>query len=953
MNKDVKNINARLSLRTPQKDSLEILAEIVDMLDLRKHTADSLKTELEKIQAQFPQVKDFERNFPSLCFAIATGVGKTRLMGAFISYLYIHKGMKNFFVLAPNLTIYNKLIQDFTPGTSKYVFKGISQLAANEPRIITGDNYDSGKMYVKDNIFKEDEIHINIFNISKINSEVRGGKAPRIKRLSEYIGESYFEYLASLPDLVLIMDESHRYRASAGIKVLNELKPVLGLELTATPQVEQGKKTIPFENVIYSYPLYKAMEDGYVKEPKVATRENFDASQYTEEALEQIKLYDGIRVHEETKTELDLYSREYNQSLVKPFVLVVAQDTDHAEKLLHYIESEEFYSGQYKNKVMTVHSNQSGEEKDEVILELMKLENPNSNVEIVIHVNMLKEGWDVTNLYTIIPLRAAKSKTLVEQSIGRGLRLPYGKRTGSEPVDRLTIIAHDNFQQIVDEANDPTSIIRSGIVIGRDIAVEKTKAVTIQPVFEQKVVEQTQNKVVEIISSKTEMTGDIDNSVLEETIKIISKFENDEQIKALSTQEKIEAITEKLTSDNPTVYKECTENLITTVVSTNETVKKAAEIAKESVAKFEYLPNSKALDTEEIKREIAEEVANKLEENELNLFPEERNKIIREVVEQTVKTQIELSIDIPRITLQPQGEVTIEYHKFQLDVSNIQLKPIDNKILIQSLRTHKQTLLDATGHIYKEERLENYIVSELMNCPDISYDDHAELLYDLAGQLVIHIESYLDNEDDVINVLVHYQNRLAEIIHQQMQEHTYQNSGLEYEVSVGKGFEQLKSAHCNVASSNGERNFRLPVSEKNRIKTLSFNGFEKCLYSAQKFDSDSERRFAVICENDVRVIKWFKPTLGQLKIYYGRGQAYNPDFVLETNTQKIICEIKRESEMQDEIVQQKAAAVKAWCAHATKHELANEGKEWIYLLVPHTDVAENMTIDGLKNIYNF
>lgn len=56
-----------------------------------------------------------------------------------------------------------------------------------------------------------------------------------------------------MPDLVLLMDESHRYRATAGGKVLNELKPVLGLELTATPQVESATKTIPFENVIYSY----------------------------------------------------------------------------------------------------------------------------------------------------------------------------------------------------------------------------------------------------------------------------------------------------------------------------------------------------------------------------------------------------------------------------------------------------------------------------------------------------------------------------------------------------------------------------------------------------------------------------------------------------------------------------------------------------------------------------
>ncbi len=90
---------------------------------------------------------------------------------------------------------------------------------------------------------------------------------------------------------------------------------------------------------------------------------------------------------------------------------------------------------------------------------------------------MLKEGWDVTNLYTIVPLRAANARTLIEQSIGRGLRLPYGKRTGVPAVDRLTIVSHDRFQEIIDEANRPDSIIRTGVVIGRDIPLQHSTVV--------------------------------------------------------------------------------------------------------------------------------------------------------------------------------------------------------------------------------------------------------------------------------------------------------------------------------------------------------------------------------------------------------------------------------------------------------------------------------------------
>ncbi len=181
--------------------------------------------------------------------------------------------------------------------------------------------------------------------------------------MSEYIGESYFDYLSALPDLVLLMDESHRYRASAGIKAINDLKPVLGLELTATPFIESSKGPVPFKNVIYGYPLSSAMDDGFVKEPAVVTQKNFNPAQFTTDQLERIKLEDGIRVHENTKVELETYARQNDLPIVKPFVLVVARDTTHADELQKLIESDDFFEGRYTGKSIQVHSGQSGEEK--------------------------------------------------------------------------------------------------------------------------------------------------------------------------------------------------------------------------------------------------------------------------------------------------------------------------------------------------------------------------------------------------------------------------------------------------------------------------------------------------------------------------------------------------------------------------------------------------------------
>ena len=206
----------------------------------------------------------------------------------------------------------------------------------------------------------------------------------------------------------------------------------------------------------------------------MATRKNFDPSGYGKEELDRIKLEDGIRIHEDTKVALEIYARNEQSKAVKPFVLVVTKDTEHASQVKALIQSNAFFEGRYADKVMEIHSNQRGEEKEENIQQLLTLEDPENKIEIVIHVNMLKEGWDVTNLYTIIPLRASASETLTEQTIGRGLRLPYGKRTGDDKVDKLTIVAHDNFQRIIEEANKPGSIIKQKNII-------EIPRITIQP----------------------------------------------------------------------------------------------------------------------------------------------------------------------------------------------------------------------------------------------------------------------------------------------------------------------------------------------------------------------------------------------------------------------------------------------------------------------------------------
>ena len=889
MNRIAHQVGARLSLRKPQKESLDILARIGDLFPLKKGT--DVASVLASVRADYPQVEDFERDFPSLCFALATGVGKTRLMGAFIAYLHLAKGVRHFFVVAPNLTIYEKLKTDFTPNTPKYVLDGIAEFAVTPPVIVTGDDYEQGRGVRGGGLFNDEAVHINIFNISKINAEVRGGQEPRIKRLQEYIGTSYFEYLAVLPDLVLLMDESHRYRASAGVRALNELRPVLGLELTATPQIERGNRTERFKNIIFDYPLGRALDDGLVKRPAVATRENFDPAHYDEAKLERLKLEDGIRIHETVKVELAAYASRYEKRLVKPFVLVVAQDTEHADALVALIKSAEFFEGRYRDKVITVHSNQRGEERDETIQALLRVEDPAEPTEIVVHVNKLGEGWDVTNLYTIIPLRAANSRNLVEQSIGRGLRLPYGTRTGDPVVDRLTIVAHDRFQEIIDEANRPGSLLHwDQVVVGKDVPLEPKIGVELLSPFEAAVQTGSAGAAAEAAGAEQEVF----------------------------------------------VFQEGAEQQI---------AKATAEVVSRH---FQYLPRSADLKKPEVLEKLVQAVERSLAPGQLELTVDDRTDVAK-IVAKAVEALKLRNIDIPKITVVPTGEVRSGFGDFDLKCGVRGWEPVPDDILIQHLRSNERTTLASGSGVVPEERPENYIVRRLIDFDDVAYERDGTLLYKLAGQLVAHLRGYLSNEEDVLNVLQYHERSLAEFIHRQMEPHYWEHA-VAYEARVHDGFEVLRGKLItgDGTSVRDVRHAANPLSDTRRYR---FGWFKKNLYAEAKFDSDPERRMAVLLEDTKEVLKWFRPEGAPPHIDWANGRGYEPDFVVETGAEKFLIEVKAENEMNDLEVLAKAKAAGEWCTHASAHAVAHKGKPWAYLLVPDSAVNAAATLAGLRAKY--
>jgi type III restriction enzyme len=185
-----------------------------------------------------------------------------------------------------------------------------------------------------------------------------------------------------------------------------------------------------------------------------------------------------------------------------------------------------------------------------------------------------------------------------------------------------------------------------------------------------------------------------------------------------------------------------------------------------------------------------------------------------------------------------------------------------------------------------------------------------------------------------------------------MQEHHWEEAA-GYEVKVTKGFTELRRSAYTAGAKDAVLDFRVSPDDKSNMAKYLFGGFRYCLFdTAQKFQSDSERRLAVILEREKA--KWFRPAKGQFQIFYKSGAdhpEYQPDFVAETPDCIYMLEPKDAKQLTDEeVVAKKNSAVK-WCRLATDHATSYGGKPWKYVLIPHNAITDNMTVQGLVSAY--
>jgi type III restriction enzyme len=680
------------------------------------------------------------------------------------------------------------------------------------------------------------------------------------------------------------MDEAHRYHADKSKDAINELKPILGIELTATPIDERGNQ---FRNVVYEYSLAKALTDGlYVKNPTIAKRRDFNPAGRSVEEIEKIKLEDAVSIHEDTKQELKLYALNSGRRLVKPFILVVCRDTTHAKSVYDLVSSNDFYNGTFANKVLQIDSTTRNEELIEQ--QFVSLENEDSEIEIVIHVNMLKEGWDVTNLYTIVPLRAANASILVEQTIGRGLRLPFsGERTGNEKVDKLTIVAHDNFDTVIAAAQDPNSILNklNFIEIDESQLAERVEVVTIQNTFSQSI---------------------------EKEQKAVDKIIEPEQ---------------KQKQQNIVDAKKALVNVIP-FFNTNSQVKKVDDLMKP-----------------EVRAQVMQAVEKELNSGQGNLFASQIVAQAAAIYEKLVTDFKNNLIEIPRMDL-VQGEVTASFDDFDLDSSGFNYDQLNEEIVRIGLKDKKMDFIDVKKGVYygKPEKL---LISELINFSEIDYDKNSDLLHKLAKQAIAELQSNLKDGEDMNTLVFQWRQLIANRIYLQMMEN-FKLHEPDYIKPNVKPFTKIEDWNFTTLKNEGRKDYRDDSFPASQVPKFVFRGFEKSSHFEYKFDSRTEQTLSFILENDKEVIKWLRPAPNQFRIYWKHNsRIYEPDFVVETAECIYLLEPKASNEVNSEDVQSKAHAALKYCKYATEYTAEYGGKPWKYVLIPHDQVTKTSSFKGV------
>ena len=414
----------------------ELVDDIASDFNLRGPNREALQVLVDRISGDFdpavPQVMD-----------MATGAGKTYLMASFIEYIRRVTGRAEVMVVTPGLVVQNKTIANFSEGHPKYI-----PGAGLPPKVITPDNYitEIQQSLHDQDLGGERRAEVHVFNIQQLiapptleGSTTAGKHAARrgIRKHNEFAGVLY-DQLAANDDLVVIADEHHLYGPSAKAfnTAIHDLKPAAVIGLTATADAR--------DEVVFRYPLHQAIKDKHVKVPVIAYRKGGYG-----ELGEHQQLRDAVTLLKGKEQAYAAYIAENpGAPAVHPLLFVVCADIAHATEVSEKLRTPEFFGS--STAVLQVTSDNMTPDVERT---LANLDRPDTLVRAVVSVNKLKEGWDVKNIAVMVTLRAMDSQVLTQQTMGRGLRLPFGYWVDDAAINELDIVAHESFRKLLAAEN--------------------------------------------------------------------------------------------------------------------------------------------------------------------------------------------------------------------------------------------------------------------------------------------------------------------------------------------------------------------------------------------------------------------------------------------------------------------------------------------------------------------
>jgi type III restriction enzyme len=458
----------------------EAVETIVWLYDVQKVSNKYDLIKFDKLGRVSPNM--FDEDWLRFVIKMATGSGKTKVMSLLLAWSYFHKcyeknsGLsKNFLLITPNIIVLDRIKADF---------EGL-KIFYEDP--ILPDNGYGGQNWQDDFQIKlhlQDEVGAisksgNIFltNIHRVYEKDITEAGFGDEDSSDYFLGSKVtgktndskidlgEIIRDVDELMVINDEAHHIHdpKMAWFKSIEDInnkllqkgkKIALQIDVTATPKNNRGEI---FVQTVCDYPLVEAIRQGVVKNPVLpdqASRAKLREGQssiFSEKYEDYIRL--GVEEWEKTYKELEPTGK-------KSILFIMTDDTRNCDDVAEFLEKN---YPRLRGAVLTIHTNKSGEisetvsgKKEKELRDLRKKANEIDSMEsphkVIVSVLMLKEGWDVKNVTTIVGLRpyGSDSKILPEQTLGRGLRRMF---FGQDVEEYVSIIGTPAFMEFVESIN--------------------------------------------------------------------------------------------------------------------------------------------------------------------------------------------------------------------------------------------------------------------------------------------------------------------------------------------------------------------------------------------------------------------------------------------------------------------------------------------------------------------